>query len=158
MKKFIFLLLFLIGSLIACSSELENESTSYEIGIIGSSTLDLDGHNVIEVSLNELRNNEYIFDALLIAKEELSYALSPENQSVYKDLKFPVFFIGLQEPLYDYIAHESNYEEEYLGDSDLNDLLAQYVYTLSGEIVFGEIRGDQGSLEHSLILTLDRQN
>ncbi|MGO4888973.1 hypothetical protein ACJ2A9_14555 [Anaerobacillus sp. MEB173] len=157
MKKILFLV-FLIGSLIACSSELENESTSYEIGIVGNSTFDLDGHNVIKVSLNELRNNEYTFDAVFIAKEELSYALSPENQSLYKDLKFPVFFIGLQEPLHDYITHESNYEEKYLGDSEANVLLAQYVYTLSGEIVFGEIRGNQGLLERSLISTLDRQN
>ncbi len=157
MKKILFLV-FLIGSLIACSSDLESESTSYEIGIVGSSTLDLDGHNVIKVSLNELRNNEYTFDALFIAEEELSYVLSPENQSLYKDLKFPVFFIGLQQPLHDYITHEGNYEEEYLGDSETNGLLAQYLYTLSGEIVFGKIRGSQGLLERSLISTLDRQN
>jgi hypothetical protein len=114
-----FYISFLVGLLLAgCSGPDVNtfnkheEGKSIVIALVGKGPVfSLNKVEFIQVKLDTLLDSNKSFDALFIMEDTFNNTLSLKYKDIYKNLPFPVIFIGLNKPLENFIELDYNYND-----------------------------------------------
>ncbi|MGG4397133.1 hypothetical protein ABEX25_22765 [Paenibacillus thiaminolyticus] len=108
MKKIFFLLLFIFSTiLVSCTTqkgviphpgESSEPSVALRIVVIGDDQIEgIDNVNFVNTTLQDLVKNEnQQFDGLIISKENFEEAAKKQYKEFFKNIKYPVFFLGTE--------------------------------------------------------------
>jgi hypothetical protein len=133
-RLFITIIVFLLP--LGCSVKQENikneiySNENLTIAIIGSFSVNPGNVKLVQTDLNNIPQN---IDALFITKETFHYSLLPRYSQKYKDMQYPVFFVGLNQSLHSYIENGNALTES------TSQGIVQYYQSNPNSRIFGSI-------------------